>query len=57
MTININDRLLNVKEVATYLNVSKKAVYHWVKNGKIKYTKINGSIRFKPSDVEELVNG
>tara|TARA_Y100000361_G_scaffold83500_1_gene73900 strand:+ start:108 stop:281 length:174 start_codon:yes stop_codon:yes gene_type:complete len=57
MTFDLSAQLLNAKQVADFLNVSLKTVYGWVSKDQIKYTKINGSIRFKRQDIEELIDG
>ena len=44
---------LTVAQVANRFAVSDKTVYHWVNVEKIPHHKINGSLRFRISDLEE----
>lgn len=42
-----------VKDVSTFLVVSKSTVYEWVELGKIPHSKVNGCIRFDMDDVKQ----
>lgn len=47
--------LLSVKQVQTYLNVSRRTVYYWVKKGILKPIEIGGLLRFHPEDIDALI--
>lgn len=48
-------RLLDAKEVAEILNISKVMVYKLMQMGRIKCVKINSSRRVRPEDLEEYI--
>lgn len=48
-------RLLTVKEVCEYLNISKPTVYRLIKEGKLKPIKIGKSTRFEKEDIDKLI--
>jgi len=48
-------RLLDAKEVAVILNISKVMVYKLMQVGRIKCVKINSSRRVRPEDLEEYI--
>ena len=50
-----NYRLLNAKEVAEILNVSKALVYKLIQSRRIICVKINSSRRVMPEDLEEYI--
>ncbi len=47
------NKLLDVKEISTYLGVHPRTVYKWKNQGKIPYIAANGRIRFKLDDIEK----
>ena len=47
--------MLSVEDVAKILNVSKKSVYKFVNQGKLKAYKIGVYFRFQIKDVEEFI--
>lgn len=47
---------MTVKEVSSFLNVHPKTVYKWTEERKIPFTKVNGLIRFKKKQIEDLNN-
>lgn len=47
------NNLLTVEEISKILNCKPSSIYSWVKSGKIPALKINGLVRFCPSEVEE----
>ncbi len=49
-------RLLTVKEVCEYLNVSKPTVYRLIKEGKLKPIKIGKATRFEKEDIDKFIN-
>jgi len=49
----LNQHLLSVKEVSSFLHVHPITVYKWARKGKIPYLKINGLIRFDKSEIGE----
>ncbi len=42
-----------VKEVSTYLSIKEKTIYSWLGKGGIPYYQIQGSIRFKKSEIDQ----
>jgi hypothetical protein len=55
--MNENDWLMTVREVGNFFKVDVDAhtVYVWAYSGKIPYSKINGCVRFKRSDLNKLI--
>ena len=49
------DNLLSLKEVATYLGISKQSLYRMVKGGTIPAYKVGGTWRFRLSEIEEFL--
>ena len=52
-----NDKLIRKKQVAEMLAISLKSVERLVQNGKLTRIKILGAIRFRLSQVLQLMNG
>ncbi len=50
--VNQSEEFLTAEDVARFFNVSPRTVYNWTLDRKIPFYKINGSIRFKRSDLE-----
>jgi excisionase family DNA binding protein len=48
-------KLLRPKDVAEILNCSVREVYNLKDHGKIPCCKIGGMVRFRPEDVESLI--
>lgn len=49
-------RLYTPKEVANLLRVSLPTLRRWSDNGKLPYLKIEGSIRYRSSDITDFIN-
>ncbi len=49
--------LLTVKDLSNILNVKEKTLYQWAKLEQIPYIKLNGSLRFDPTDIKDWVEG
>ena len=49
------DRLMKAKEVAELLRVGKATPYAWAYRRRIPFVKVGRSLRFKQSDIEELI--
>lgn len=47
--------LMDVQEVADYLNLSTRTIYSMIKQGEIPYVRISGRYRFAKSDIERWV--
>lgn len=45
--------LLNVKQVAKYLQLKESTIYSWAQDGKIPAIKIGRTWRFRRADLEE----
>mgnify|MGYP003498914480 CR=1 FL=1 len=52
----MQDDILTIEEVASYLRVSDRTVYDWAQKGEIPAGKIGTVWRFKKSEVENWVN-
>ncbi|WP_461257362.1 helix-turn-helix domain-containing protein [Treponema sp. R80B11-R83G3] len=46
-----------VNEAAAALQVSVKTIYRYVANGEIPFHKLNRAVRFKPSEIENWMEG
>ena len=46
------DMLLNVKQVAQYLQLKQSTIYSWAQDGKIPAIKIGRTWRFRRSDLD-----
>jgi excisionase family DNA binding protein len=49
------DELLTANDVAQLFKISADTVYSWRYRGKIPYVKINGAVRFRPSDIDQMI--
>lgn len=49
--------LLTPKDLAVILKVSNTTIYRIIESRKISFYKINGSIRFRQTDIETYMNG
>lgn len=49
------ERLMRAKEVAELLKVGKATPYAWVYRRRIPFVKLGRSLRFKQSDIEQLI--
>ena len=47
-----DDMLLNVKQVAKYLQLKESTIYSWAQDGKIPAIKIGRTWRFRRSDLD-----
>ena len=54
-TRSFDGQYWTAKTLAAYLAVSEKAVYKWVSEGKIPYTKIGSALRFKKSSIDQFL--
>ena len=50
-----SQQLLNAKQVAERLNISKPMVYKLMQNGKIQCVRINSARRVRPEDLDEYI--
>jgi len=48
--------LMTPKDLASFLKVSNTTIYRIIEGRKISFYKVNGSIRFKRSDVEAYMD-
>jgi excisionase family DNA binding protein len=56
MAVIINKRLLDVKEAARYLSISRAKLYQWTAKGKIRSVRIDARRLFDVQDLDELVD-
>lgn len=52
--MNSNDSFLTVEQVSELLQVHYNTVYRWLKEGTLKGTRIQGTLRVKKSDIDDL---
>ena len=52
----MNNDILTIEEVASYLRVSERTVYEWANKGEIPCGKLGTSWRFKRSEIEKWVD-
>lgn len=52
----MNDEILTIKEVASYLKVAEKTIYRLAASKKISGFKVGGIWRFKKSELERWIN-
>lgn len=50
------EALLNIQEVASYLNISTSTLYRWVHQKKIKHYKIGSRVLFSQEFLNEFIN-
>jgi excisionase family DNA binding protein len=53
-TVKMKENLLTVQAVAEHLRLNPMTVYKWVKRGRIPAIRLGYSLRFRPSDIQEL---
>ncbi|KJF97234.1 methylation-associated defense system helix-turn-helix domain-containing protein MAD1 [Photobacterium leiognathi] len=51
----MDDQILTLKEVATYLKLAEKTAYRLASEGKLPGFKVGGSWRFKKDDLEKWI--
>ncbi|MBN1913299.1 MAG: helix-turn-helix domain-containing protein [Candidatus Omnitrophica bacterium] len=49
----INSGLMTIDDLATYLKVSRRTIYEWLKGNKIPALKLVGQWRFKKDKIDE----
>ena len=54
--MKIEQRFLNIPEVARYLGFSDSDIRKWVRKGMITFNKINGGIRFDIQAIDKWVS-
>jgi excisionase family DNA binding protein len=50
-------KMLTVKEIAEKLKVDRMTVYRWIREGKLKATKICGIVRITEQDLADFIDG
>ena len=50
------ERLLTVKDVASYLSCAESTVYQWIREGKIEAVKAGSNVRISPEAVKKFLN-
>ena len=48
-----DERLMNVKQVADYLQLKESTIYSWAQDGKVPAIKIGRTWRFRRSDLDQ----
>jgi excisionase family DNA binding protein len=54
-SVNKEKSLMNIKELAEYLNVQKGTVYNWVYKNKVPHHKPSGKLLFKKNEIDEWI--
>lgn len=49
----INGNLMTIEDLATYLKVSRRTIYEWLKTNKIPALKLVGQWRFKKEKIDD----
>jgi excisionase family DNA binding protein len=52
----MNKKLLNLEDVATYLNCSKSTMYRYVREGRISYIRRGRRLLFRETDIEVFLD-
>ena len=50
------EKLLTVKEVASYLSCAESTVYQWIREGRIEAVKAGSNVRISREAVKEFLN-
>ncbi|MEW6739797.1 MAG: helix-turn-helix domain-containing protein [Nitrospirota bacterium] len=48
-------RLIDVKELSGIINVKPSTIYQWAELGQIPCIKLNGALRFDPTDISTWI--
>jgi excisionase family DNA binding protein len=56
MTINTHTQVLDIKEAAEYLRMSKETMYRWVRLGKMPGKRMGGRWRFRLDELEQFAS-
>lgn len=51
----MNDEIMTIQEVASYLKLNEKTTYRLASEGKLPGFKVGGSWRFKRTDLEKWI--
>lgn len=51
----MDDEILTIQEIATYLKIKEKTAYDLAAKGKIPGFKVGGAWRFRREDIEEWI--
>lgn len=49
--------MLKVKEVSVLFRVSERTIWNWIKAGKLKSVKIEGTVRIPEEEIDRLKKG
>ncbi len=50
------EQLLTIKDVMALLQVGDETIYRWIRQKKIKATKIGGGWRIQPKSLEKIID-
>lgn len=51
------EKQYTIKESCSILGVTKKTIYNWEKQGKIRFNRVNGLPRIAESELKRIVKG
>ena len=57
MPVMLNKRLLDVKEAANYLSISRSKLYQWAERDRIRSVRIDTRRLFDVNDLDEFIEG
>ena len=49
------DKLYTLEEASLMLKISRQTLYNWRRQGKIKFTKVNGVPRISESELSKII--
>jgi excisionase family DNA binding protein len=52
----MTDSLLNIQQVADYLQLNQSTVYQWAQNGRLPAIKLGGRWRFRKADLDRWLD-
>ena len=55
--VDLNEKLLNPKEVAEFLGTSRRYVYQLIEQGTIKKVNLKGVVRIHPKELTKILEG
>ncbi|MDD5594717.1 MAG: helix-turn-helix domain-containing protein [Candidatus Omnitrophica bacterium] len=53
----LNSGLMTIDDLASYLKVTRRTIYEWLKHNKIPAVKIVGQWRFKKDKIDAWIEG
>lgn len=54
--MTVEETLMDIKQVAAYLQITEATAYNWAQSGKLPGIKMGRIWRFRPSDIEDWLD-